>query len=323
MDQKKTALICGISGQDGAYLAELLLKKGYNVWGTSRDAQTNQFKNLRALGIFKIVQLESLELTDFRSTMQILEKIKPDEIYNLSGQSSVALSFQQPIETLESIVIGTINLLEAIRFLDEPIKIYNASSGDCFGDTGGSSANEFTPFRPRSPYATAKAAAFWEVANYRDAYGMFACSGLLFNHESPFRHERFVTRKIIATACRIARGSKEKLFLGNIDIRRDWGWAPEYVEAIWLMLQQSTPVDFVIATGQSFTLRDFVSQAFQCAGLDWTKWVMHDPSLIRPTDIAEGRADPERAATLLGWRAKTVMPDVVKKMFFAESDQSK
>jgi GDPmannose 4,6-dehydratase len=237
----KTALICGISGQDGAYLAQLLLSKGYNVCGTSRDAQVSSFSNLVKLGIRDRVKLESVALNDFRSVLQVLTKIQPDEVYNLAGQTSVSLSFEQPVETLESIATGTLNLLESMRFFNKPIKFYNAGSSECFGDTNGEAATESTPFRPRSPYAVAKAAAFWEVANYREAYNLFACSGILFNHESPLRPERFVTQKIVSTACRIAAGSSEKLLLGNIEIERDWGWAPEYVEAMYLMLQQDEP----------------------------------------------------------------------------------
>ncbi len=220
----KTALICGISGQDGAYLADLLLKNGYSVCGTSRDAQMSSFQNLSRLGIREQVKLESMSLTDFRSVLQVLTKVKPNEVYNLAAQSSVGLSFNQPVETLESIATGTLNLLEAIRFTGADIKLYNAGSSECFGNTGELAADENTPFRPRSPYAVAKSAAFWEVANYREAYGLFACSGILFNHESPLRPERFVTQKIITTACKIAQGSTEKLYLGEISVRRDWGW---------------------------------------------------------------------------------------------------
>ncbi|MGL6284788.1 MAG: GDP-mannose 4,6-dehydratase, partial [Microcoleaceae cyanobacterium] len=221
----KTALICGISGQDGAYLAKLLIEKNYLVWGTSRDAQMSNFYNLSLLGIKEKVNLASMSLNDFRSVLQILTKVKPDEIYNLAGQTSVGLSFEQPVETLDSIATGTLNLLEAIRFTGAKIKLYNAGSGECFGDTGGNTANEETPFRPRSPYGVAKATAFWEVANYREAYDLFACSGILYNHESPLRPERFVTQKIVATAVNIAEDSGEKLYLGDISVKRDWGWA--------------------------------------------------------------------------------------------------
>jgi GDPmannose 4,6-dehydratase len=310
----KQALICGVSGQDGAYLAQLLLDKGYKVCGTSRDAQISSFHNLTRLGIRDRVQFASMSLTDFRSVLQVLTKVKPDEIYNLAGQSSVGLSFDQPVETLESIATGTLNLLEAIRFMSSPIKFYNASSGECFGDTGDTPANEDSPFRPRSPYAVAKAAAFWEVANYREAYGLFACSGILFNHESPLRPTRFVTQKIIAAARRIAGGDMEPLKLGNLAVKRDWGWAPEYVEAMYLMLQQEQPDDFVISTGQSHTLEDFVAKAFAAVGLDWRSHVEIDRSLFRPTDLAGGLGDPSKAKNKLGWQAHYQMPDVVKMM---------
>jgi GDPmannose 4,6-dehydratase len=313
-NNKKKALICGISGQDGAYLAQLLLNKGYAVYGTSRDAQMASFHNLARLGIINRIKLESMVLNDFRSVIQALTKVKPDELYNLAGQSSVGLSFQQPVETLESISVGTLNLLEAIRFTDFPIKFYNAGSSEGFGDIGDEAADETTPFRPRSPYAVAKAAAFWEVANYREAYNLFACSGLLFNHESPLRAERFVTKKIVAAACRIATGSKEQLHLGNISICRDWGWAPEYVEAMWLMLQQDVPSDYVIATGETHSLEEFVATAFKCVNLGWRDYVITDPSLYRPTDIAIGKANPGKALAKLGWKAKYKMHDVVKMM---------
>ncbi len=220
----KKALICGVSGQDGALLAQLLHARDYQVYGASRDAQMNSFRNLARLGIRDKVNLISITLNDFRSVLQALVKIQPDEVYNLAGQSSVGLSFEQPVETMDSVSIGTLNLLEGIRFSGLPIKFYNAGSSECFGDTNGNSADEATPFRPRSPYAVAKAAAFWEVANYREAYDLYACTGILFNHESPLRPERFVTQKIVKTACRIAAGSREKLHLGDIGIKRDWGW---------------------------------------------------------------------------------------------------
>jgi GDPmannose 4,6-dehydratase len=274
----------------------------------------SSFRNLTRLGIKERVKLESMALNDFRSVLQVLMKIQPDEVYNLAGQSSVGLSFEQPVETLESIATGTLNLLEAIRFTGARIKLYNAGSSECFGDIGDRSASETTPFRPRSPYAVAKAAAFWEVANYREAYGLFACSGILFNHESPLRPERFVTQKIIAAACRIAAGSNETLHLGNINIQRDWGWAPEYVRAMYLMLQQSEPDDYTIATGESFTLEDFVASAFSRVGLNWQERVIVDRSLFRPTDLAISRADPTKAMEKLGWKARYKMPDVARMM---------
>ena len=314
-----TALICGVSGQDGAYLARLLLSKGYSVHGASRDAQTSAFTSLRRLGIFDKVRLESTTITDFRSVLQTIRRVQPDEIYNLAGQSSVGLSFEQPVETLESISVGTLNLLEAIRFTDRPIRFYNAGSGECFGDAP-QPADEITAFRPRSPYAVAKSAAHWEVANYCEAYKLFACTGILFNHESPLRAERFVTRKIVSAVCRLARGSDERLRLGDTSIQRDWGWAPEYVEAMWLMLQQSDPESFVIATGQSYTLADFVSCAFSQVGLDWRDHVDVDRSLFRPADITYSNANPHKAAERLSWKARYRMPDVVRMMVEAEME---
>ncbi|MBU1183253.1 MAG: GDP-mannose 4,6-dehydratase, partial [Proteobacteria bacterium] len=241
-------------------------------------------------------------------------KVEPDEIYNLAGQSSVGLSFEQPVETLESISVGTLNLLEAIRFIKQPIRFYNAGSGECFGNTGGIPADESTLFQPRSPYAVAKSAAHWEVANYREAYNLFACNGILFNHESHLRPERFVTAKIINTACRISNGSKEKLHLGNISIARDWGWAPEYVEAMWRILQQDAPEDFVIATGETNTLEEFVAEAFACVGLDWSDHVVTDSSLLRPSDIMVSRANSQKAMQKLGWSAEFKMRDVIRMM---------
>lgn len=312
------ALICGISGQDGAYLAHLLLEKGYDVFGTSRDAQVGGFPNLVRLGLDDRVQLESMAPTDFRSVLNVLRRTEPEEIYNMAGQSSVGLSFEQPVETLESISLGTVNLLEAIRFLDEPIRFYNAGSSECFGDTGGQAANEETPFRPCSPYAVAKATAHWLVANYRVAYGLHASTGILFNHESPLRPKRFVTQKIVAAAVRIAKGDRSRLTLGNLAIKRDWGWAPEFVDAMWRMLQQPAGSDFVIATGESHTLEEFAATAFEQVGLDCREHTDVSDALRRPSDLAEGLGDASRAREVLGWSATHVMRDVVKAMVLAE-----
>lgn len=314
----RTALICGVSGQDGAYLAALLQEKGYRVYGASRDATTQRFENLERIGVRGRVEPLSMVLTDFRSVAQAINHAAPDEIYNLAGQSSVGLSFMQPVETLESITLGTLNLLEAIRFTGSEARLYNAGSSECFGDTGGAAANEDTAFRPRSPYATAKAAAFWAVANYRESYGLHACTGILFNHESPLRPERFVTRKIVRAACRIARKGGGEVRLGNLDISRDWGWAPEYVEAMWRMLQADEPKDFVIATGEANTLSAFCRAAFAEFGLDAHDHVVSDPSLRRPSDIRFGVGDPARAAAELGWTAGLKMHDVVRAMVHAE-----
>lgn len=314
----KKALICGISGQDGAFLSKLLLDKSYQVHGTARDAQMATFYNLQLLGIKDKLTFHSMAPNDFRSVLQVLAKVQPDEIYNLAGQSSVGLSFDQPVETLDSIGVGTLNLLEAMRFIGRPMKLYSAGSSECFGNTGGRPADEETPFRPRSPYAVAKATAFWEVANYREAYNLFSCTGILFNHESPLRPERFVTQKIVKSACRIAAGSNEKLHLGNISIARDWGWAPEYVEAMWLMLQQEQADDYVIATNKTHTLEAFVECVFKTLGLDWKQHAISDPSLLRPSEIMISRANPAKAAQVLGWTAKMMMPDVAVQMVAAE-----
>lgn len=314
----KRALICGISGQDGAYLAKLLLAKGYQVTGTSRDAQVSSFSNLVRLGIREEVTLESMVLTDFRSTLQTLRKAMPDEVYNLAGQSSVGLSFQQPVETMESVALGTLNLLEAIRFLELETRLYNASSSDCFGDTGGQSADEDTPFHPRSPYAVAKAAAHWMVVNYRNAYGLHACNGILFNHESPLRPARFVTRKIVAGACAIKRGETERLQLGNLEISRDWGAAEEYVDAMWRMVQLDQPTDLVIASGRTHSLGEFVAAAFEAVGLDWRAHVDIDDSLRRPSDIPYSAGNASKAQRLIGWKATSGMREVVAMMAEAE-----
>ncbi|MDP3665342.1 MAG: GDP-mannose 4,6-dehydratase [Sediminibacterium sp.] len=318
----KKALICGVSGQDGGYLSKLLLEKGYEVYGGSRDASSNSFDNLRKLGLKDKVNLVSINICDFRSTLQTIIKIKPDEIYNLSGQSSVGLSFDQPVETFESISIGTLNLLEAIRFSNLPVRLYNSGSSECFGESGNLPADENTSFKPRSPYAIAKATSHWQVANYREAYHIYSCTGILFNHESPMRPHRFVTKKIVSTACRIYKGSDEKLQLGNINIQRDWGWAPDYVEAMWLMLQQEIPDDFVIATGITHSLKYYIQLVFTELNLDWEKQVVLDNSLLRPTDLMAGRANPSKAAAVLGWKAKHTLEDIVRSMVAYELENS-
>lgn len=314
----KTALIFGVTGQDGSYLLRFLLSKGYEVHGTSRDSELSSFANLRALGIRESVIAHSVIPSDFRGVVQCIREVNPSEIYDLSGQTSVGLSFSQPIETFESIAVTTLNILESMRFLGLGARFYNACSGECFGGTI-SPANEKTPFSPKSPYAAAKAASFWQVANYREAYGLFACSGILFNHESPLRPSRFVTRKIISAAARIASGSGEILHLGDLSIYRDWGWAPEYVEAMWLMLQQASPGDFVISTGELNSLEDFVSRAFGFFRLDWRQHVRISQDLFRPAEVKSSWGDPSRAARELGWAANMRMNDVVAAMARAEA----
>ncbi len=315
--QKKVALICGVSGQDGSYLAKLLLDKGYEVWGTARDVQGSSFPNLAILGIRDQVRLISMVPDDFRSTFMALKHSQPDEVYYLAGQSSVGLSFEQPADTIQSIALGALNMLEASRMTDRPFRFYHAGSSECFGDTFGEPANEKTPFHPRSPYAVAKASAFWLVDNYREAYKLYACTGILFNHESPLRPTRFVTKKIVSTARRIAMGSKEKLLLGRLDISRDWGWAPEYVEAMWLMLQQPTPNDYVIATGETHTLESFVAETFSMLGLDWRQHVEQTKELLRPTDVLVSRADATKAELELGWKARYKMSQIIRGMLEA------
>jgi GDPmannose 4,6-dehydratase len=245
---------------------------------------------------------------------------QPSEVYYLAGQSSVGHSFEEPAETIQSIAIGTLNVLEACRLFDRPVRMYHAGSGECFGNTL-TPADETTPFNPRSPYAVAKAAAFWLVANYREAYRSWACTGILFNHESPLRPARFVTQKIVSTARRIADGSKEKLVLGRLDIGRDWGWAPEYVDAMWRMLQQGQPADYVIATGESNRLEDFVAHAFAILGLDWHDHIEQSQEFFRPTDLQFGRANPSKATRELGWTARYRMRDVVRLMLESNERQ--
>jgi GDPmannose 4,6-dehydratase len=310
----KTALITGIGGQDGSYLAAHLLADGYKVVGTSRDAAADRFDGLRALGIRDEITIRSMSLVDFRSTIRVVAEEAPDEIYNLAGQTSVFVSFEQPVETFESIVVGVVNLLEAIRILKAPIRLYNAGSSEMFGNTGITPATEETSINPRSPYGIAKATSFWQVAQYREAYSLHACTGILFNHESPLRPERFVTQKIVAAACRIAAGEQQTLTLGDLTVQRDWGWAPEYVVAMHRMLQQEQPEDLVIATGRTHSLEKFVAAAFSAVGLRWRAYVRHDERFVRPTELACGRADPSRAREKLGWQARYQMPDVARMM---------
>jgi GDPmannose 4,6-dehydratase len=320
-EKQKTALICGASGQDAAWLAKLLLERNYRVIGTSRDAAMASFTNLEKLGVRGRMKIVSATLTDFRSLIRVLLEFEPHEIYNLSGQSSVGLSFDQPAEALESIAYATLNLLEAIRLLKSSARIYNACSSECFGDVSGTPADEGTPFRPRSPYGVAKAAAFWQVSSYREAYGLFACSGILFNHDSPLRPERFVTQKVVQAACRIAAGSKERLTLGDLSIRRDWGWAPEYVEAMWRMLQTGTPSDYVICTGETNSLQAFVDETFAAVGLKAADHVDQDRALFRPGDLRSSIGSPAKARDQLGWQAQYRMRDVVRAMVDAARER--
>ena len=315
------ALIIGVSGQDGAYLAENLLNKGYEVHGTSRDHEVSSFTNLMTLSIKDRVKLCSMVTSDFRSVLTVLQRVEADEIYNLAGQTSVGMSFEYPVETFESILIGTMNLLECIRLLKKPVKFYNAGSSEVFGNTEGP-ANEETPFKPRSPYATAKAAAHYAVSNYREAYGLYACTGILFNHESPLRSMRFVTRKIVSAAVRISNGSKEKLKLGNIEVSRDWGWAPDYVEAMWKIIQNPVSDDFVIGTGETHSLKEFTEMAFSLVGLDWRDHVETSKELLRPSDINKNCANPAKAQQVLNWSARNHFKEVIEMLLDAEKNSS-
>ena len=320
---KRRALILGIGGQDGAYLTRFLLEKGYEVHGTSRDGATASFAGLRQLGLIDWVHLHSMSLTDYGSTIETLKYVRPDEIYNLSAQSSVGASFHQAIDTLNSISNATLNLLEVMRVLGGNARLYNASSSEMFGDTTDRPADETTIFRPRSPYGVAKAAAHWMVENYRTGYDLFACSGILFNHESPLRHERFVTQKIVRTAVAISMGRNRPLRLGNIAIIRDWGWAPEYVEAMWSMLQQPQAEDYVIATGVPASLGDFIQAVFQSVGLNWRDYIEHDPSLLRPFDVVCTVGNASKAYRDFGWKARLTMNDVVVRLVEAEAERQK
>lgn len=306
-------MIIGISGQDGGYLAELLLGKGYRVCGTSRDHEGGSFANLNMLGIRNQVELLSMNAADFRSVYTAIQQVEPDEIYNLAGQSSVGLSFSQPVETFESISVGTLQILECMRILGSEARFYHAGSSEVFGNTT-APANEETPFRPRSPYAAAKAAAHYMVSNYREAYGIFACTGILFNHESPLRPKRFVTRKIVSAAAEISVGKREFLHMGNIGIYRDWGWAPEYVDAMWRILQYRSPDDYVIATGQSHSLKEFITRVFKEFALDAENHLKHDSAFDRPSDIMHSAGDPSKAKELLSWSADTFLPDIVQNL---------
>ncbi|PIT04878.1 NAD-dependent dehydratase [Bradyrhizobium nitroreducens] len=307
----KKALIFGISGQDGSLLAAHLLKLGYAIHGTSRDKELGIFANLQRLGIRDQVTLHSVDPADFGSVLRVISETTPDEIYNLASQSSVGLSFDQPIQTLESTIFSAHNIVDSVHRLKLSSRVYNACSSECFGNTE-LPADESTPFGPRSPYGVGKAAAFWTVANYRDAHGLFACSGLLFNHDSPLRPQRFVTRKIVSGAADIAERKTDNLRIGNLNISRDFGWAPEYVEAMAMMLQADAPEDFVIATGQTNTLESFVREAFSYFGLDWQKHIDFDESLLRPIDLKCNSANPAKARRILGWEAKVFMKDVVR-----------
>ena len=314
----KIALIAGVTGQDGAYLAHHLLALGYRVVGSSRDAQMADSSRLERLGISKDVELVSLAPNDFRSVLKVVSGVQPQEIYNLSGQTSVGLSFEQPVECMDSISVATLNLLEVIRYLGGGIRFFSAGSSECFGQTGETPATEDTPLRPRSPYAVAKAAAYWQVATYREAYGMYACTGILANHESPLRPKRFVTQKIIEGVKAIEAGTACTIQLGNLDIWRDWGWAADYVKAMQLMLQAKQPTDYLIASGTTTSLRQFAQAAFASADLDIAEHLESVEALKRPSDLVYSAMDPSRIESDLGWVSKRTVSEIVAKMYSEE-----
>lgn len=307
-----TALITGATGQDGSYLAELLLGKGYRVFGTTRS-QTRQSTFVPA-GL----ELRQLDLQNFEAVERLIRELAPDEVYHLAGQSSVGMSYRDPAVTFVSVACGTLHVLEALRVTKLPARTFVASSGEVFGDLGAGRAHEATPFQPNSPYGVAKAAAASLVQAYRSAYGMYACAGHLFNHESPRRPAHFVTRKIVRAACEIALGRSQKLELGDLSVVRDWGWAPDYVDGFWRMLQLDNPEDFVLATGESHPLERFVAEAFTSVGLRFTDYVTTNAALFRPNETRAQRADPRRAAEKLGWCATTRLSEVVRRMIDAE-----
>ena len=318
----KKALITGITGQDGSYLAELLLQKGYHVWGIVR--RSSSFSTGRIEHLYKDphnqpeLRLIYGDLTDGGNLSTILKDIKPDEVYNLGAQSHVRVSFDMPIYTANTDALGTLRLLEAVRSMDNPAKFYQASSSEMYGKVVETPQTEKTPFYPRSPYGCAKVYAFWQTVNYREAYGLFACNGILFNHESPRRGETFVTRKITRAATRIKLGLQSKLYLGNLEAKRDWGFAGDYVEVMWLMLQQEKPDDFVIATGETHSVREFLDEVFGHLGLDWHKYVEIDKRYLRPAEVDLLLGDAGKAQKILKWKSKVTFKELAKMMTDAD-----
>lgn len=314
----KRALISGVTGQTGAYLAHRLLADGYQVIGGSRDAASADRARLRALGIDDRVELVSLAPADFRSVLQVIRGSRPREVYYLAGQTSVGLSFEQPFEAFESIGIATLNFLEAIRMLGADCRFFNAGSTECFGDSPDRLITEESVMRPVSPYAVAKATSFWMTSNYRNSYGLFACTGLLSNHESPLRPARFVTSKIVEGIRAIKAGKQVRLRLGNTTIARDWGWAPDYVEAIHRMTTAPVAKDYVIATGQTHSLTEFIERLCAMAAVDPAAIIETDPGLFRPTDLTTMTVSPAKIDRDLGWRASTGFPELVGKLYQGE-----
>lgn len=331
----KKAMITGITGQDGAYLSRLLLEKGYEVYGAFRRTSDLHLNRLKYLGVDRAIHYLPLELLEFTNIYKAIERVQADEFYNLGAQSFVALSFDEPIYTTDVTAMGPLRVLEAIRVLNPQTKFYQASSSEMFGKVQTIPQDETTPFYPRSPYSIAKLAAHWATVNYRESYGLFACSGILFNHESPLRGLEFVTRKITHGIAEIQHGLQEKLTLGNLNARRDWGFAPEYVEAMWRMLQQSQAEDYVVATGETHTIREFAEHAFQAVGID-IRWEGKDsqekgfdkktgkifvevsPEFFRPAEVDLLIGNAKKAETKLGWKPRTKFQDLVHLMVEAD-----
>jgi len=310
----KKALITGVTGQDGAYLAKFLLDKGYEVYGTYRRLSTPNFWRLQYLGIFDKINLIPADLIDSGSMVEAIKISDPDEVYHLAAQSFVGASFEQPIGSGEVTGLGTTRVLEAIRNLNPQIKFYQASTSELYGNGTKNIQNESTPFQPCSPYAAAKLYAYWITRIYRDGYKIFACNGILFNHESPLRGLEFVTRKISNTVAKISLGLEKELILGNLDAKRDWGYAPEYVKSMWLILQHNKPDDYVIATGETHSVKEFVEHAFDVVGLDWQEYVKTDKKFYRPLDVRVLCGDYSKAEKVLGWKPEIKFKQLVKIM---------
>jgi GDPmannose 4,6-dehydratase len=312
----KRALITGITGQDGAYLAELLLSQGYEVHGIVRRSSTESFERIQHLQ--DRLSLHQADLLDQLSIVRVVDTVRPHELYNLAAQSFVPTSFAQPLLTGEFTALGVTRILEAIRLVDADIRFYQASTSEMFGNVPEEPQNERTPFWPRSPYGVAKVYGHWITVNFRESYDLFACSGILFNHESPRRGLEFVTRKISNSVARIKQGLQDQLKVGNLDAQRDWGFAGDYVEAMWLMLQRDKPDDYVIATGEKHSVREFAELAFRRVGLDWQRYTVVDPELYRPADVNTLRGDATKAREALGWAPKVPFEELVAMMVDAD-----
>jgi GDPmannose 4,6-dehydratase len=310
----KKALITGVTGQDGSYLAEFLLKKGYEVFGVERRValQDQKIRNERLQEIN--VKIIPCDIGDYGSVLNVIMKVMPDEIYHLAAQSFVAESFEDPFQTIKTNIFGTLNILEAMRNITPKAKFYFAASSEMFGEVKEEPQKESTPFHPRSPYGVSKVAGFYLTLNYRESYNMFCCSGIFFNHESPRRGKEFVTRKITSALKDIKKGNLKELKLGNLEAKRDWGFAGDYVEAMWLMLQQDKPDDYVIATGETHSIKEFLEEAFNSVGLKWQDYVKVDERFIRPSDVPNLRGDSTKAKNILGWQPQVKFQELVKMM---------